>query len=397
MANEQLVVIGAGVTGAAIARDAAQRGIKTIVIESGDIGGGTSGRFHSMLQSGSRYVVPDVEYAAECMQERLNLERIAPFARVDTEGLFVFFEDDDLAFADQFASNSETAGIPARWITAQEIAAREPNIAATQGGFVVPDAVFHPWELVPSIAASATAHGAEFLTNTTAVEITSNGSAITGVVVRDEAGNQKTIAADSVIIAAGSWSQALGASIGLNIDVETAKGSMLVVNNELVRSVVNRCRPPQSFDIAVPLNGSTVFGTTSMIVDSPNDTSVTQEELEELRAELKAFIPSTAAMDQSQWSTYAGVRPLVSAAPGEGGAVSRKHSVFTGEITGAYGIVGGSFTTHRAMAEDVVNRVAVLFGNEQPSRTASEILTPASNIAWSKAAPMQRRGIALAH
>lgn len=396
MSKERLVVIGAGVTGSAIARDAAQRGIATTVIETGEIGGGTSGRFHSMLQSGARYVVTDTEYAAECMRERRISEKIAPFARVDTEGLFVLFEDDDPAFADEFRASAERAEIPVRWLNSAEVAQREPLIARTQGGFVVPDAVFHPWEMVPAIAASAIAHGAEFLTHTCAVDIESDGNNVTGVVVEDEMGVRWTIAADSVVISAGTWSPQLGARVGLNIDVETAKGSMLVVHDQLVSSVINRCRPPQSFDIAVPLNGSTVFGTTSLIVDDPDDTSVSAAELEELRAELRAFIPSTADMDEAQWSSYAGVRPLVSASPGDGGAVSRKHAVFSGDIAGVFGIVGGSFTTHRAMAEDVVNQVAQRIGVDRPSQTAREVLTRATNITWSTKAPMQRRGIALA-
>ncbi|PFG31181.1 FAD-dependent oxidoreductase [Paramicrobacterium agarici] len=396
MGKERLIVIGAGVTGSAIARDASMRGIPTTVIESGEIGGGTSGRFHSMLQSGARYVVTDTEYAAECMQERKISERIASFARVDTEGLFVLFEDDDPKFGDRFAESCAVAGIPAKWLDSSEIAAREPNIAASQGGFVVPDAVFHPWEMVPAIAASAISHGAEFLTHTRAVSIESTGSTISGVIVEDESGTRWTVAADCVVISAGTWSPSLGESVGLNIDVETAKGSMLVVHQEMVNSVVNRCRQPQSFDIAVPLNGSTVFGTTSVIVHSPDDTEVSTEELEQLRAELKKFIPTTATMDESQWNSYAGVRPLVSAAPGEGGAVSRKHAVFAGEVAGVLGVVGGSFSTHRAMAEDVVDRVASQLGVRQESRTAFEALAPATNVVWSDNAPMQRRGIALA-
>ncbi|MFD5663006.1 FAD-dependent oxidoreductase [Streptomyces hirsutus] len=395
MTQTDLVVIGAGVTGSAIARDAAMRGIRTTVIESGQVGAGTSGRFHSMLQSGSRYVVTDTVYAAECMRERLVMERIAPFARTATEGLFVAFDEEDLAFAERFAAAGEEAEIPVNWLDPAQIAAREPALSATKGGFVVPDAVFRPWELVPAIAASAMAHGAEFLTGTTVTEIVTGPDGLTGVRVRTEEGQERLIESAALVIAAGAWAADLGAQAGLKIEVETAKGAMLVVPGERVNSVVNRLRPPQSFDIAVPLNGSTVFGTTSSIVDSAADVAVTPEEFTELSEEFLAFLPGAVDEDRSKWTAYAGVRPLVSAAPGEGGAVSRKHAVFSGSVANVFGVVGGSFTTHRAMAEDVVDRVARNLDVGAESRTAYEQLAPAPDVAWSAASPMQSNGIGL--
>ena len=80
-----IAVIGGGITGAGIARDAAMRGLRVVLVEQGDIGAGTSGRFHSMLQSGSRYVLTDVAYAAECMRERRIIGRTAPFAFEKTD------------------------------------------------------------------------------------------------------------------------------------------------------------------------------------------------------------------------------------------------------------------------------------------------------------------------
>lgn len=394
MKSADLVVIGGGVTGTAIARDAAMRGIRTVVVERGEVGSGTSGRFHSMLQSGARYVVTDSTYAAECMQERLTMERIAPFARKATEGLFVSFEEDDVDFADRFADAAAEVGIPIQWLTSGEIADREPNLAPARGGFTVPDAVFHAWKMVPAIAESAERHGAEFLVRTEVIGFDVTAGRASGVHVRSDDGSEYTIETAAVVIAAGAWASELGKLAGLSIDVETAKGAMLVLPGEAVSSVVNRLRPPQSFDIAVPLNGSTVFGTTSSIVDAPDDIVVTSDEFDELAREAVKFLPGFADSGRSKWSAYAGVRPLVSAAPGEGGAVSRKHAVFVGAVDGAWGIVGGSFTTHRAMAQDVTNQVAAYLGNVNESRTAFEELQPAVDVAWAETAPLQASGIA---
>ena len=76
----RIVVIGGGATGCGVARDLSLRGYKVILIEFGDLGSGTSSRFHGMLQSGARYVVSDTNYAAECYREREIISRIIPEA-----------------------------------------------------------------------------------------------------------------------------------------------------------------------------------------------------------------------------------------------------------------------------------------------------------------------------
>lgn len=393
MLEFDLIVIGGGVTGVAIARDASMRGIKTALVEKGEIGSGTSGRWHSMLQSGSRYVVTDTSYAAQCMEERLIMEKIAPFARKATGGLFVSLEEDDPAFIERFEASAAEANIPVEWRTAEQIAQIEPNVAPTRGGFTVPDAVFHAWKMVPAIAASAVAHGAKLFTNSEVVGFDIQDGQLAGVVIRSASGSVETLHAPSTVLAAGAWASELGREVGLNIEVETAKGAMLVLPGEIVNTVVNRLRVPSSFDISVPLNGSTVFGTTSSIVDSPEDVAVSAEEMEELTVEALKFHPGLVGADRKDWRSYAGVRPLVSSSPGIGGVVSRKHAVFQGTVPGTWGIVGGSFTTHRAMAEDVTNRVAEFLGVDVSSRTAFEPLIETSDITWAAEAPLQAAGI----
>ena len=74
----KIVVIGGGATGCGVARDLVLRGYKTTLIEFGDLGSGTSSRFHGMLQSGARYAVSDTKYAEECYRERKIIADIFP-------------------------------------------------------------------------------------------------------------------------------------------------------------------------------------------------------------------------------------------------------------------------------------------------------------------------------
>ncbi|CAN5180810.1 N/A [soil metagenome] len=389
MTISDLIVVGGGVTGCAVARDAALRGLRVILLEQGEVGSGTSGRFHSMLQSGSRYVVTDVAYAAECMRERRIIDRIAPFAFEATGGLFVLFDEDDPSFTEQFSANCSVAEIPATWLSADEISRQEPSLARTAGGFSVPDAVFRPWLMVPAIAQSAMENGAEIRTGTRVLGITETAEGTKNVDIDDGSGSVTTLQCSAIVVAAGTWTPEIAGQLGQKVDVEISKGAMLVVPHRPFNAVINRCRPPQSFDITVPIADSIVFGTTSSTVTSPLDVELSDDEITALIDEFATWWPAFAGR-HDDWSTYAGVRPLVAQSPGEGGAVSRRHAIFSeGVIEGVFSIVGGSFTTHRAMAEDVVGRVGDYLGVTAPCRTAEEPLRPATKVHWSAEAPMR--------
>ena len=384
-----LIVVGAGVTGCAIARDAALRGLSVTVLEQGTLGSGTSGRFHGMNQSGARYVTTDVEYAGQCMRERRIFGRIAPHAMVDTGGLFVQLPEDPLEFGDEFERACAEADIPCRPLSAQEVADREPGLVPVVGGYEVPDAVFRPWAVLTALAEDAVANGAELRLRERVTRVDSDGERC-DVTVQSANGGTEQLRARSVALAAGPWTTALAPEGGQTAPMQLAKGSMLVIPERLVTAVVNRCRPPGSFDIMVPFGAATIFGTTSRDVDSPDAIRVDADEESELLAgagELAADLPS-------EWSQtaslYAGVRPLAITAPGADGAVSRRHLIVEDQRRPILTVAGGSFTTHRAMAEDAVDRICRLLGIDALCTTATAVLPPArGRFEWSDQAALQ--------
>ncbi len=99
-----VLVIGGGATGAGILRDLSRRGLRCLLVEKGDLGTGTSGRYHGLLHSGGRYVAEDAPAARECIAENVVLRRIAPACIEDTGGWFVSTPDDPEDYADGFAS-----------------------------------------------------------------------------------------------------------------------------------------------------------------------------------------------------------------------------------------------------------------------------------------------------
>ena len=110
--SADLVVIGGGATGAGVARDAAMRGFRTVLVERADIAQGTSGRFHGLLHSGARYVVSDPRSALECAEESAILRRIQAEAIEDTGGYFVQFAGDDPDYGDRWVEGARGIGLP---------------------------------------------------------------------------------------------------------------------------------------------------------------------------------------------------------------------------------------------------------------------------------------------
>ena len=100
----RIIVIGGGATGCGVARDLVLRGYKTILVESGNLGSGTSSRSHGMLQSGARYAVTDTSFAAECYRERNIISKIFPKAVNLIGGLFIRLSNDPEEYVEKFNS-----------------------------------------------------------------------------------------------------------------------------------------------------------------------------------------------------------------------------------------------------------------------------------------------------
>ena len=111
-----VVVIGAGATGAGTARDCAMRGLKVLLVERFDFTAGATGRNHGLLHSGARYAVTDGESATECIKENMTLRRIAAHCVEETGGLFVTLPEDSLDYQKTFVESCLRAGINAEII-----------------------------------------------------------------------------------------------------------------------------------------------------------------------------------------------------------------------------------------------------------------------------------------
>ncbi len=368
----RVVVIGGGATGCGVARDLVLRGLDVTLVEYGDLGCGTSSRFHGMLQSGARYAVSDTGYAAECMRERRALAALVPQAVEQTGGLFVSLGEDPPDYADRFLVGCREAGIPVEERDPAQVMAEEPTISRdVRRSFAVPDATVQPWRFLNLIADDIRRRGGRILLRHAVTDIDHAGGRLSGVTVSGVNGTER-LEADIVVNAAGSWSGQIARMMGQDVPLEMTKGSIIVFAHRLVGRAINRCRPPSSHDIIVPTGTVSLFGTTSEVVEDPNDTRVHPHEVQALLDGAEPLMPG--ARGHRVLRAWAGVRPIVKPASWpQGQPLPRRHKVLdhaAAGLKGAFTVCGGSWTTHRAMGEDVGNHVAAMFGINTPGSAA---------------------------
>src|SRR6266536_218861 len=110
--DAQVVIVGGGGTGGALAHDLTLRGLRVTLVERGELTSGTTGRHHGLLHSGARYAVGDPDSAIECIEENAILRAICPGSFEENDGLFVALTDEDMEYYDDFVEACKACGIP---------------------------------------------------------------------------------------------------------------------------------------------------------------------------------------------------------------------------------------------------------------------------------------------
>jgi glycerol-3-phosphate dehydrogenase len=376
-----VLVIGGGATGAAVLRDLARRGLKSLLVERSDFGTGTTGRYHGLLHSGGRYVGKDKLAARECIDENRVLRRIAPASVEDTGGYFVATPDDPDDYVEAFAENCKLSGVDCDEVKVSDLLAREPALnPRIRRAFRTPDGSIEPWQLIESTIADAKVHGSTALTYHRVIGMELIGNRISEVTLRDErTGTVSRVWTKFVVSAAGAWAGQIAALANVQVEMTPGKGTMLIYNHRMTDSVINRCHKSSDGDIMVPVHTVAILGTTDIKVPDPDEYDITREEVVRLVDEGTKMFPDLPRMRILR--AYAGVRPLYQP-PAEGPAggnrsISRAHAILDHADQGVdnfVSIVGGKLTTHRMMAEQTVDVVAAKMGVNARCTTAEEAL-----------------------
>ncbi|HKF85706.1 MAG TPA: anaerobic glycerol-3-phosphate dehydrogenase subunit GlpA [Candidatus Limnocylindrales bacterium] len=376
-----VLVIGGGATGAGVVRDLARRGLRALLVERGDYGTGTTGRYHGLLHSGGRYVQKDQVAARECIEENRVLRRIAPASIEDTGGFFVATPDDPDEYVEAFAANCEASGVDCDEVDVPTLLEHEPALdRRIRRAFRVPDGSIEPWQLIESTLADARLHGSDAASYQRVIGFEVTAGRITAAVLRDERNGAETkVWTQFVVSAAGAWAGQIAAFAGVDVEMTPGKGTMLIYNHRMTDAVINRCHKSSDGDIMVPVHTVAILGTTDIKVADPDDYDITREEVAQLVDEGAKLFPDLPRMRILR--AYAGVRPLYKppAADAAGGnrSITRAHVILDHADQGVenfVSVVGGKLTTHRLMAEQTVDVVAAKLGVTARCTTAEEPL-----------------------
>ncbi|HEX4199412.1 MAG TPA: glycerol-3-phosphate dehydrogenase/oxidase [Caulobacteraceae bacterium] len=386
-----VVVIGGGITGAGVARDAAMRGLSVALVEARDFGSGTSSRSSKMIHGGLRYLpMGDIALVREAASERKIVQAIAPHLARETP--FVMPAKTGATIAKLRAglwTFEKLGGVPKSrkhevWSHA-ELEANEPAVRADglAGAVVYPEYLTDDARLTLTNVRSAAASGAT-VANYCAVEamLADNGRAV-GVAVRDTlpgAGARTAHVTGRVLVnAAGPWVDAIRALEAPDAAgrLKLTKGVHLVVPRDALpvsRTVIFPA-PDRRSIFAVPKGKTTYIGTTDTFHPATEDwPEITRADADYLLAGVAEWFrvrPLTRADIASAWS---GVRPLVGEDGKSASDISRKDELWTGPA-GVLSIAGGKLTAYRRMAERVVDQIEQTLGRKPArSRTAEQPL-----------------------
>ena len=359
----KIIVIGGGATGCGVARDLLLRGYQTILVESGNLGSGTSSRSHGMLQSGARYAVTETSFAAECFKERNIISKIFPEAVDLIGGLFISLPHDPKDYPEQFLTCCKLAKIPTKEISIREVLKNEKELNKNiSRAFHVPDALIYPSRLFNLLSKEIKAYGGKILTNHKVISIKQTNNSVCSVEVSNN-GVNNNIKCDGIINAAGPWSGKVAKLINQNIDLQLTRGCGIFFSGKLVSQAINRCRIPNNNDIMCPSRKESLWGTTSEVVLDPDTPQTRSDEINELLQGAEEIFPNI--KNHQSFRTWSGVRPLVKPKNiNKNLPLPRSHIVIDHEETGLknfLSVCGGALTTHRLMAEDAVNKLGNKF------------------------------------
>ncbi len=384
----QVLIIGAGATGAGILRDLSMRGVSAILVDQKDASAGATGGNHGLLHSGARYAVKDLHSAEECAIENAILKKTFSHCIDPCGGYFVAVEGDDEKYIADFATSCEKAGIKAEKVDPEEAKENEPALAKNIiAAYKVPDASVDPFMLTLENIANALelpGSNAQFLRHHKVIGfIRDSRHVIAAKVLNTQTGEIKEILADQFINATGAWAANVAALAGCKMEMTLSKGTLIITQSRLTKSVINRLRAPGDGDILVPGGSVSILGTTSVTVDNPDDHFPTVEEVD---ANLRQGIPMVPSLATTPYiRAYAGIRPLLKSTDADGRGASRGFALVTHEesrVSNFVTVTGGKLTTYRLMAEKTVDFICQRLGVDKKCETADAIVTPSRLAEW---------------
>jgi glycerol-3-phosphate dehydrogenase len=393
-----LLVVGGGIYGLAIAYDAAQRGLGVALIERDDFGSGSSFNHLRTIHGGLRYLQTlDIRRARESVRERTTLARIAPHAvrplpfalpvyrslRAGKTAMRAAFLLDRIVGFDRNTRVVPALRLPAgRMVSRSEAAQRFPGLrrqgltgAAVWSDYITPESD----RLTFSFATAADEHGAVLANYVEAVAPLMDGKRVTGVRARDrETGRDCEIGARLIVNATGASVDTLLAPLGISMHMPLLKAMNLVTRREAGDEALGGRTASGRHVFLVPWRGRALIGTwESAATTGPGPADASGDEVESFIRELNQAFPALDLALSDVTLVHRGLVPAVRTAGGgarlDGHERVRDHAI--DGVDGLISVAGTKYTTVRAVAERVVDRgMSKLQRPRVPCRTATHPL-----------------------
>jgi glycerol-3-phosphate dehydrogenase len=374
-----LAIIGGGINGAGVARDAASRGLRVALIEASDFASGTSSRSSKLIHGGIRYL-ENLEFhlVFEALSERQTLFEMAPHLVHPLRFLLPVYKSGrvpvwklGLGMWVYDALSMFEAPELNQYMNAEELAYDYPALQTQdlKGGFVYYDAYMDDDRLVHETLRSAVKMGVTAANYARAVDVEMGEGHIKSLICRDQiTGKPFHLRAKHFVSTVGPWTDKLGQTLFKNWKnrLRPTKGVHLTFLRErfpLKDAIV--MEDGKRIVFAIPRHEMVLVGTTD--TDYPGDPAEVRAEPEDIDYILKVtarYFPGAEIQAKDIVGCYAGVRPLVHDGAQTESKTSREHVIWTDPL-GITFVAGGKYTTYRKMAEQIVETVLKQFPLEE--------------------------------
>lgn len=417
-----LIVVGAGINGLGIVRDAAERGLTVALVEQQDFCYGVSAWSGRLVHGGLRYLEHgDIPLVRESLRERELLFRVAPHLVKPVRLIMPFYSRnrrpswmirlgmiayDVLSFDKSVKSH--------RILGKNQVSQRFSGMAreGLSGAALFTDGqVEYAERLCTELAVAAAEAGAEFYLHSTVTQILTDGDSgarrVTGIQAVKANGEKFTLRADLVINAGGPWVDSVlhGASDKTAVEskrlIGGSKGSHIIVepfDGAPTDVVYYESQTDGRLVLVIPWMGRYLIGTTDrLFAEDPARARCELDEIEYLLTEANTLMPNAHLTLGDVIYTYSGVRPLPYAPGVSEWKIPRSHIVFdhaADGYPGLHSIVGGKLTTYRQLAEDSVDLAVKQLGRGTKRPVSKNLPFPGARTADREAFELEFRSTA---
>jgi glycerol-3-phosphate dehydrogenase len=382
-----LLIIGGGITGAGILREATRMGMRPLLVEQGDFAWGTSSRSSKLVHGGFRYLKEGkLMLTRHSVHEREQLLQEGP-GLIDPLGFLLTVYKGDFPGRWTFEMGLTVYDLLAlRWDHAyyspQDFRLLAPHISQDdlQGGFRFGDAQTDDARLTMRVIREATAEGAAAINYVKAQSLIIEGGDVKGALLVDRSGErQREVYARVVVNATGSWADVLRKQAGGHPRLRPLRGSHLIFPNWRlpVAQAVSFLHPFDHRPVFIfPWEKVTLVGTTDVDHTAPLDVepTISPQEVAYLMAAVDYQFPSLEITLEDVISTYAGVRPIIGSGKNKPSEESRDHVIW--EENGLFTVTGGKLTTFRLIALDLLRAVRDRLPDLPEPRRDMPVLNP---------------------